>query len=147
MGVSAVLSTTSPYTTRRSVSPAARGAILTTMDLGEPTSYLMLNEGTAVLSCDGERIGTVAHVLADANVDIFDGLVIDTPDGHRFADAPEVAAVHERGVTLKLDAGQAGRLPPPHANPATLETGPGDTVPEHLHDKLKRAWYLISGDY
>jgi len=117
------------------------------MDLGEPTSYLTLNEGTPVLTCDGERVGTVSHVLADASVDIFDGLVIDTRDGHRFADAPEVASLHEHGVTLTLDARAVAQLPPPHANPATLGTGPDDTVPEHLHDKLKRAWNLISGDY
>jgi hypothetical protein len=117
------------------------------MDLGEPTSYLTLDEGTPVLTCDGEQIGTVTHVLADANADIFDGLVIDTQRGHRFADAPEVASLHERGVTLTLDAAQAAKLPPPHANPASLHAGPDDTVPEHLHDKLRRAWQVISGDY
>jgi hypothetical protein len=117
------------------------------MDLGDPTSYLTLNEGTPVLSSDGQQVGTVTHVLADANADIFDGLVIDTQRGHRFADAPEVASLHEHGVTLTLDAAQVAKLPPPHENPATLHTGPDDTVPEHLHDKLRRAWHLISGDY
>ena len=46
------------------------------MDLGDPGSYLTLAEGTPVLTSDGERIGEVAHVLADADEDVFDGLVI-----------------------------------------------------------------------
>jgi hypothetical protein len=34
------------------------------MDLGEPASYEVLSRGTPVYCADGERIGTVAHVLA-----------------------------------------------------------------------------------
>jgi hypothetical protein len=117
------------------------------MDLGAPASYLTLSEGTPVLSSDGERIGEVAHVLADANADVFDGIVIDLKPGHRFVDAPEVGQIHEQGVLLKLDAHAARDLPQPSKNPATMRADPDDVTPDDLGDKLRRAWDLISGKY
>jgi hypothetical protein len=120
------------------------------MDLGGPASYLTLTEGTPVLSSDGTEIGRVAHVLADADADVFDGIVIDTsagPGGHRFADAELVAEMHELGVVLTLDAAAAQSLPDPSHNPATLEADPADTAPDGVQDRLKRAWDWISGNY
>jgi sporulation protein YlmC with PRC-barrel domain len=117
------------------------------MDLGAPASYLTLSEGTPVLSSDGERIGVVEHVLADADADVFDGLVVDTGSGRRFVDAPEVAEIHEQGVLLKIEAGAVGGLPEPSENPATMRADPGDVTPDDLGDKLRRAWDLISGKY
>jgi uncharacterized protein YrrD len=120
------------------------------MDLGAPSSYMTLAEGTPVLSSDGERIGTVEHVLADAESDIFDGLVIDVrsgPGGHRFVDAPQVARIHEQGVVLSIDANAAGQLPEPSANPATMAADPADVAPDDLGDKLRRAWNRVSGNY
>ena len=120
------------------------------MDLGEPTSYLALSDGTPVYAAGGEEVGTVTHVLAAPEEDIFDGVVIDTrlgPGGHRFVDAPQVAEIHERGVLLAIDAGAVASLPEPSQNPGAVEAGPGETVPDHLHDKLKRAWEKISGNY
>lgn len=43
------------------------------MSADEPASYLTLEAGTEVVSADGRRIGTVRHVLADEENDIFDG--------------------------------------------------------------------------
>jgi hypothetical protein len=120
------------------------------MDLGGPASYLTLTAGTPVLSSDGTEIGRVAHVLADADADVFDGIVIDTsagPGGHRFADADQVAELHEHGVVLNLDAAAAESLPDPEPNPATLEADPADTAPDDFQDKLRRAWNWISGNY
>lgn len=117
-------------------------------DLGQPSSYLTLRKGVRVYSSDGKALGEVEHVLADPEVDVFDGLVIDTsalPGGHRFVDAPEVEEIHERGVVLAIDAARAQRLPEPSANPAAMEAGPEDAVPDDLHDKLRRAWDLLSG--
>ena len=119
-------------------------------DLGDPTSYLELAEGVPVLSADGAEIGAVAHVLADADADIFDGLVIDArlgPGGHRFVDAAQVDAPVQRGAVLTLDRAAAERLPEPSANPAVIEADPDDTAPDDLGDKLKRAWNWISGNY
>jgi uncharacterized protein YrrD len=117
-------------------------------DLGAPSSYITLQEGLPVYSSDGKPLGKVEHVLADPEVDVFDGLVIDTsvlPGGHRFVDAPQVEEIYERGVVLALDAAGAGDLPEPSASPGALEAGPGDMVREDLGDKLRRAWDLISG--
>lgn len=117
-------------------------------EMGEPSSYLELQPGASVYSSDGRRLGEVEHVLADPEVDVFDGFVIDTsvlPGGRRFVDAAQVDEVYERGVVLSLDATAAEDLPEPSANPAVLEAGPADTVSEGLEDKLRRAWDLISG--
>ncbi len=120
------------------------------MDLGAPASYLTLTDGTPVLSSDGERIGVVEHVLADAEADVFDGLVIDVrsgPGGHRFVDAPEVAEIYEQGVVLRIDASGVEALPEPSENPATMAVDPDDISSSHLSAKLRRAWDLISGNY
>lgn len=117
-------------------------------DLGAPASYMILAPGTPVLSSDGERLGDVEHVLADIEQDIFDGIVLDTsalPGGNRFVDAPEIAKIYERGVVLSIDAAAAQGLPEPSENPATMASGPDDTVPDDLSDKLRRAWQRISG--
>ena len=120
------------------------------MDLGNPASYLVLAEGTPVLSSDGSEVGKVEHVLADADSDVFDGVIIDTrigPGGHRFADASLVDAIYERGVVLAMTAEAAERLPEPSENPAALEADPDDTAPDDLKDKLRRAWDYLSGNY
>ena len=117
-------------------------------DLGNPSSYLALQPGTAVVSSDGRDLGKVEHVLADPDADIFDGIVLDTsvlPGGHRFVDAPQVDEIYERGVVLTLEGAAAERLPEPSANPGEIEVGPDDVVPDQLHDKLRRAWDRISG--
>jgi hypothetical protein len=114
---------------------------------GEPISYIALEEGTAVQSSDGEAVGRVAHVLADVDDDIFDGIVIDAswlPGGHVFADATEVAEIRTDAVTLKLDGEACKSLPKPEENPAALEADPDDTV---KRDRLRRAWDRISGNY
>jgi uncharacterized protein YrrD len=118
-------------------------------DLGAPSSYIALAEGVPVYSSDGEKLGKVEHVLAEPEEDIFDGFVIDTsvlPGGHRFVDAPEVDAIYDRGVVIKLDAESAESLPEPSANPGVLEVGADDMVAER-HAKLRRAWDRISGNY
>ena len=118
------------------------------MDHGAPSSYMALAEGTEVFSSDGERLGAVEHVLADVEVDIFDGLVIDSssaPGGHRFVDADKVAEIYERGVVLTIAASGADDLPEPSESPAVMSAGPEATEPDDLGDKLRRAWDKISG--
>lgn len=117
-------------------------------ELGAPGSFLTLHKRVPVYSSDGEELGRVEHVLSAPNVDIFDGIVLDTsvlPGGHRFVDAPQVAGIYERGVLLAIDAAAAERLPKPGANPGVLEAGPDDLVEDDAGDKLRRAWDLISG--
>lgn len=118
-------------------------------DLGEPQSYLTFTDGTAVLSADGQEVGTVKHVLAAEDADIFDGLIVDTSFGTRFVDARLVQGLYERGAILTGDAPAPERLPEPSENPAQLSTGPDDTVPDSddLGTKLRRAWDYLSGRY
>ncbi len=117
-------------------------------DLGQPSSYIVLADGIPVYSSDGKDLGRVAHVLEAPEEDIFDGFVIDTsvlPGGHRFVDAPEVEEIFEHGVVLKIDAASAEQLPQPSENPAVMQAGAEDVVAPPRHDKLRRAWDLISG--
>ena len=94
------------------------------MDHGSPIAYTVLAEGTPVLTSDGTEIGRVKRVLADEGADIFDGIVVDTPEGDRFVDAPDVAALYERGVVLKLSAEQARSLKEPEPAPAVVDVAP-----------------------
>jgi hypothetical protein len=117
-------------------------------DLGAPASYLTLSDATAVYSSDDQHLGKVEHVLADPDVDVFDGIVLDRsvlPGGHRFVDADQVASIHERGVVLSIDAAAAQGLPEPGPSPGEIEVGPDDIVPDETRDKLRRAWDRISG--
>jgi hypothetical protein len=80
-------------------------------DDGEPISYLALARGVPVHSADDVRVGTVDRALDNAREHIFDGIVIRTQEGRRFVDAPEVARITERRVTLTITAAQATDLP------------------------------------
>jgi hypothetical protein len=119
-------------------------------DLGSPSSYLVLEPGVDVFSSDGEKLGEVQHVLADADADVFDGIVIDVswlPGALRFADALQVAQIYERGVVLGLSSADAEHLPEPSENPGMIEvTGVEDVDRSELQEKLRRAWEVISGE-
>jgi hypothetical protein len=119
------------------------------MDYGEPASYLTLKEGSAVVSSDGEDVGTVQHVLADQEEDVFDGIVIDTrlgPGGLHFVDAPQVSECFDRAVQLKIPASEVPSLPKPTPNPAVMENHGVEDTEGGLQAKLHRAWDVISGN-
>jgi hypothetical protein len=122
-----------------------------TDERGAPISYMVLAEDTAVYSADGARLGTVKRVLADTEADIFDGLIVDTGDGDRFVDAPNVAELYERGVVLTLSSEDAQHMPEPTASPAVMEPTPddiaGDTAGDTIAHRLRQAWDRISGNY
>ena len=83
-------------------------------DLGTPSSYLALEDGTPVFASDGEELGRVAEVLADTGTDTFDGVVIATGAlgrDRRYVEAARVGEIYERGVVLTLDAADARELP------------------------------------
>ena len=121
------------------------------MDHGAPIAYTVLAEGTPVLAADGTEVGTVKRVLADAGADIFDGIAFDGEGGERFVDAPEVDALYERAVVLRITAEQARELPEHSASPAVIDVAPddiaGDTTGDRARDVAKRAWNRISGKY
>jgi hypothetical protein len=120
-------------------------------DRGDPIAYMVLPEGTRVEGRDGEEVGSVKRVLADAEADIFDGLILDTPDGDRFVDAAQVGDIYTRLVVLEMTAGDARRLPEPTPSPATVDLTAddiaGDTGGDKVRDAARRVWDRISGNY
>jgi hypothetical protein len=96
------------------------------MDEGLPIAYEVLEPGVPVYASGGQQIGTVAHVVAAPEEDIFHGIVLNTEYGARFVAGDEVAALHERGVDLKLDRAAAAALPEPEGGaPAWRSVEPG----------------------
>jgi Uncharacterized protein conserved in bacteria (DUF2171) len=84
------------------------------MDEGLPVAYGVLEEGVLVYASDGEQVGTVDHVVAAPQQDIFHGIVMRTGLGARFIAADQVASLHERGVDLQIEASAVPSLPTPH---------------------------------
>jgi hypothetical protein len=88
---------------------------MTDFDDGPAVSYKALRRGTPVRASDGEEVGKVRRVLDNARENIFDGIVVETRHGMRFVDAPEVARVAERAVTLTIPADEVAALPEPQS--------------------------------
>ncbi len=68
---------------------------------------------------------------------MFDGIIFDTtpnrPGGHKFVDAPEVAALYERGVVLRIDAAEAAELGPTRGPEVDLDQRQGHGWRWRLH--------------
>jgi hypothetical protein len=96
------------------------------MDEGRPIAYPVLEDGVEVFASDGSPVGSVDHVVAAPEEDIFHGVVINTSGGRRFVAADQIASLHERGVDLRIGPDEAARLPEPHgAAPAHRVREPG----------------------
>lgn len=103
------------------------------VDEGFPIAYEVLEKDVPVLASDGEQVGTVHHVVAAPEKDIFHGLVINTPQhGRRFVEAADVASLHERGVDLRIDSAAAQSLPAP---------GGGAPVYDEDPSAMKKGWH------
>jgi hypothetical protein len=89
--------------------------------------YQALPRGVPVYASDGELVGTVHRVLDNAREHIFDGIVITTPEGRRFVDAPEVARITLRRVTLTITAEEARALPERGGAMSALHSRAGST--------------------
>ena len=99
-------------------------------DDGHAISYKLLERGVPVVTSDGADVGTVDRMLENEREHIFDGIVVRSPRGDLFVDAPEVARIAERRVTLAIDAAEAEQLPlyergapEYHANPRAGRLG------------------------
>jgi hypothetical protein len=77
------------------------------VDDGHAISFKVLRRGTPVMSADGIELGTVRRVQEAKRENIFDGIVMDTREGLRFVDAPEVSRIAERAVTVNFSAAEA----------------------------------------
>ena len=73
--------------------------------------YKVVPKGTPVIAADGAEVGKVHRVQDNVREHIFDGIVITTPDGRRFVDAPEVARLTNKRVLLTINAAEVADLP------------------------------------
>src|SRR6476660_3169074 len=80
---------------------------------GQPIAYTALEPGTPVRTSDGQQFATVQAVLVDELVSVFDGIVVQTPEGTRFVDADQVGTIYTTYVGTTLSAEQAADLPLP----------------------------------
>jgi hypothetical protein len=122
------------------------------MDEGLPSSWAALQPGTAVFAADGGQVGTVKEVLAVPEDDIFEGVILHTQHGDRFADAELIDSIHDRGVDLKLDAAAAAaNLPEPKPAAAAMHLGVDDVSESSGAYKtgnfFRNLWNRLSGKY
>ena len=105
----------------------ATSAVMSTcMDEGLPIAYEVLESGVPVYASGGEQVGTVDHVIAAPEEDIFHGIVIRVERSRRFVAADQIVSLHERGVDLAIGAAEAATLPEPGgAAPAWSVTSQG----------------------
>lgn len=99
----------------------------------EPISYQALAVGTDVRTADGISVGTVAHVLQEPDLDLFDGIAIHTSHGLRFVDRDQITTITTRTVTTTLTSSDAEKLPEPEGDPvyhvnALQDVGPALTA-------------------
>lgn len=128
--------------------PSTAVGMLAQVELGQPTSYLVLAKGTAVYSADDVQIGKVTHVLAVEDEDLFEGIVIGEHlfgAEHRFVDVEDINGIYEHGVVLELDRSACEQLPKPEANPAVMRDDPAASQADLRRARLRRAWDRISG--
>ena len=102
-------------------------------------SYQALGKGVPVRASGGEEIGTVEHVLQVPELDVFDGIVLKTAAGLRFADADQVADITDRYVLLNLPAEETERLGRPQG-PAADHADPAEHAGGSLHDWFGRTF-------
>ena len=84
--------------------------------------YKALPRGVPVFTSDGVELGKVHRVQDNEREHIFDGIVVSTPDGRVFVDAPEVARITVSRVTLTIAADEAQDLPAHRGLRGSLET-------------------------
>ncbi len=115
------------------------------MDEGQPIAYRVLEGGIPVLASDGVEVGTVHHVVAAPEKDIFHGIVIATKrHDRRFVEAADVASLHERGVDLRIDSAAVQTLPQPGGGAPVYDEDPAtQTKWSHLMRKYtgRKDWH------
>jgi len=88
------------------------------MDEGRPISYLALAVGTPVFSSSGTEFGKVHHVLQVPDLDLFDGITVETSHGLRFVDRDQITELTTTAVRCALTDEEVAALPPPDAPPS-----------------------------
>src|SRR4029077_20846133 len=106
---------------------------------GGPISYMVLKSGVRVDSSEGTEVGRVKRVLQVPEKDVFDGIVLSTPGGDRFADADDIGEIYENLVVLRVDDEGALALPRPGKNAGTLSVSPEDATDSGVRHAMRRA--------
>jgi hypothetical protein len=88
------------------------------VDEGRPISYMALAVGTPVVSASGTEFGKVHHVLQVPELDLFDGISVETHDGLRFVDRDQIDEMTTTVVHCSLTDEEVASLPPPDAPPS-----------------------------
>jgi hypothetical protein len=102
-----------------------------------PIAYTALQPGTPVQTSDGHPFATVQAVLVDEKVSVFDGIVVQTAEGTRFVDAPQIDSIHTTYVRTTLSAEQAMNLPSPEGS-TLVEIKPPRSMAERLRHMFGR---------
>jgi len=96
------------------------------VDEGFPIAYQVLERDVPVYASGGELLGTVDHVVAAPEQDIFHGIVMRVGKQRLFVAADQIASLHEFGVDLSIDDAATGTLEEPHgAAPVYHDSEPG----------------------
>jgi hypothetical protein len=103
---------------------------------GAPIAYTVLERGVPVIASDGQTVGSVDHVVAAPEQDIFHGIVFRSGGGRHFVGADQVASLHEMGVDLKIDSVAAAALPPPGGGAPVFTEDP--SAPGGWHHWVRR---------
>src|SRR6478609_6756234 len=104
---------------------------------GHPIAYTALQPGTPVQTSDGRVFGTVRAVLVDERVSVFDGILVQMPEGTRFVDADQIGSIYTSGVRTTLSADQAVSLPEPEES-TLVEIKPARSMADRLGRMLGR---------
>ena len=76
--------------------------------------YQVLPRGTPVFATDGVQVGTFDKALHHGREHLFDGIVVKTEEGRRFVDAPEVARITNKRITLTITSAEVAEQPEHH---------------------------------
>lgn len=95
--------------------------------VGDPVSWLQIEQGWTVVTSDGVVVGTVAQTEGDKNDDIFDGLAVEAgkPAPIRYVPGEIVGQIFPGKVTLKIGSADLDTLEPFHAAPPETKWVPG----------------------
>jgi hypothetical protein len=107
-------------------------------DLGDLVAYTFIADGTPVYDHQGRRIGVVEHVLEVGG--IFEGVIVHThplPGRHLYADADQIAEIHERGVVLSVTQRELHTPQPESRQPRAGKSS--------LEARFRRAWDWLTG--
>jgi hypothetical protein len=102
-----------------------------------PIAYTALQPGTPVQTSDGHHFAAVHAVLVDEKVSVFDGIVVQTEEGTRFVDAPQIDSIHATYVRTTLSAEQAANLPSPDGS-TLIEIKPARSMADRLRHMFGR---------